>query len=38
MPLNLSLRVSSWIQPPEEVPEADINIFTVASGHLYEVS
>lgn len=28
--------VAEWIQPPQESPEADINIFTVASGHLYE--
>ncbi|KAG8807237.1 hypothetical protein FRC17_004564 [Serendipita sp. 399] len=29
--------VTSWIRPPEDTPEeADINIFTVASGHLYE--
>ncbi|KAG8781567.1 hypothetical protein FRC16_002834 [Serendipita sp. 398] len=28
--------VTSWIRPPEVIEEADINIFTVASGHLYE--
>jgi UDP-glucose:glycoprotein glucosyltransferase len=29
-------RLKNWVVPQQEVNHADINIFTVASGHLYE--